>query len=103
MKKIKTALTVVLTTLIITISNQPAMSHNAENVILPAVVLGAVASTLIASQARFYPHPQLPPFPRQAVYPRPVVVVSPPAFGLGPVVIVPRPRWCEERYRQRRP
>ncbi len=103
MKKIKTALIIVLTVFIITISTQPAMSHNTENVIFPGAVLGLVARTLIASQAGFYPNPQFPPFPRQAFCPRPVVVVPSPAFGPGPVVIVPQPRWYEEQHRQHRP
>ncbi len=106
MKKIKTALTIALTVFTVTLSSQPAMSHNTENVVFPGAVLGAVARTLIASQAGFYPGPQFPPFARPAVYPRPVVVVPPPAFGPGgprPVIIVPQPGWYEEQYRQHRP
>ncbi len=104
MKKTKTMFTIVLTLLTLAISSQPAMSHNSENVIPPGVVLGAVARTLIASQAGYYPDQQYPSFPRQAFYRRPVLVVVPsPAFGSRSIIYVPQPGWYEEQHRQHSP
>ncbi len=113
MKKTKTVFTIVITLLTLTLTSQPAMSRNAENILTGAVLgagfgqvighnteatlIGATVGALIASQVGYYPTQQYVPR-RPRFYSRPVLMVPVPAFRPRPVVYVPQP----EHYRRHR-
>lgn len=102
MKKTRTAFTIVLTLLTLTISSQPAMSRNHDN-ILPGVILGAAVGALIVSQVGYYPNQQYMQSPRPQFYARPVLMVPAPVFRpRRPVVYVPQPRHYRKHHRHHR-
>jgi hypothetical protein len=101
MKKTRIALTIVITLLTLTITSQPAMSRNSEN-ILTGAVLGATVGALIASQVGYYPNQQYVTISRPQFYSPPVLMVPPPDFRPRPVIYVPQPRHYKRHHRYHR-